>query len=776
MSTELAKAYVQIVPSAKGIKSALEDVLGKDLPEQGKKTGKETGSSISGAIKTAIAAAGIGTVIKSALNEGAALQQSLGGVETLFKNSADTVVKNANIAFETAGLSANEYMENVTGFSASLLKGLNGDTAKAAKIADTAMVDMADNANKMGTDMGLIQNAYQGFAKQNYTMLDNLKLGYGGTQAEMAKLINDSGVLGDKIKVDAKSVNSVSFDKMIEAIHVVQTRLGITGTTSKEAATTFSGSFASMQASAKNLMGALTTGNNEDVANAMKALTGTVKTFIVGNLIPMLKSLFSQIPVMLGTAFHIDPSAMTTILKVVGVAITTFTAFSKAIQLVKVAQAALNIVMNMNPIGLIIAGIAALVAGFIALWKKSESFRNFWVGLWNNIKGVASSVANWFKSVWGTIADFVKPVFSKIASLASSAFNGIKEMLILAWGAIKAVWDTVAPYFKVIWNSIKTVFSVAKEIIGGYFKVAWEYIKLVWSVAVQYFKLIWNNIKAVFSVVKDVIGGFFKAAWNNIKIVWDLVVGYFKMIWNNIKLIFSVVKSVFTGDFKGAWDGIKGIWNNVTGYFKKVWDGIKGIFGNVVGFFKNAFSSAWNGIKNIFSNVGSFFGGLWDTIVEKFSTIGTKVADAIGGAFKAAINGAIWVVEGAINLIPNAINGAINLINKLPDVNIPTMPTISLPRLAKGTVATKATPAIFGEDGAEAAVPLEKHTGWMDVIASRISNKLDKNKSNKGNKTINVYINIDEFKAENKEQAVEWIEFIMQKVEEKIERERVVFA
>ena len=137
----------------------------------------------------------------------------------------------ANRAYETAGLSANEYMDTVTSFSASLLQGLGGDTEKAAEIANQAVIDMADNANKMGTSMEMIQNAYQGFAKQNYTMLDNLKLGYGGTATEMARLINDSGVLGDTVEVTAETVNSVSFDKMIEAIHVIQDQMGITGTT-----------------------------------------------------------------------------------------------------------------------------------------------------------------------------------------------------------------------------------------------------------------------------------------------------------------------------------------------------------------------------------------------------------------------------------------------------------------------------------------------------------------------------------------------------------------
>ena len=167
-------------------------------------------------------ATGLGALTKQSVEAYADYEQLVGGVETLFKDSSKKVLEYANNAYKTAGLSANQYMDTVTGFSASLLQGLGGDTEKAAEIANLAVTDMADNANKMGTSMESIQNAYQGFAKQNYTMLDNLKLGYGGTASEMARLINDSGVLGDTVKITAQDVNDVSFDKMIEAIHKVQ--------------------------------------------------------------------------------------------------------------------------------------------------------------------------------------------------------------------------------------------------------------------------------------------------------------------------------------------------------------------------------------------------------------------------------------------------------------------------------------------------------------------------------------------------------------------------
>lgn len=242
---------------------------------------------------TAAAAAAFGAVVKQSVEDYSDYEQLVGGVETLFKSSSDKVIAYANNAYKTAGLSANDYMETVTSFSASLLQGLGGDTEAAAVIADQAITDMSDNANKMGTDMEMIQNAYQGFAKQNYTMLDNLKLGYGGTAGEMARLINDSGVLGDTMKVTGQTVNEVSFDKMIEAIHVVQTNMGITGTTAKEASETIQGSVSAMRAAWKNF----TTGmadDTQDVDTLVDNVVDSVDT-VADNVIPRIQKLLPRL-------------------------------------------------------------------------------------------------------------------------------------------------------------------------------------------------------------------------------------------------------------------------------------------------------------------------------------------------------------------------------------------------------------------------------------------------------------------------------------------------
>lgn len=285
---ELGKAYVQIVPSAQGIKSALTEMFDEETDGLGEQTGQSIGQKLVGTLKKVIAAAGIGKIISDSINMGGALQQSLGGVETLFKDSADTVKEYAAQAYRTVGLSANDYMEQTTSFAASLLSSVSQDTNAAAQLANMAMVDMADNANKMGTDMQDIQNAYQGFAKQNYTMLDNLKLGYGGTQAEMQRLLNDA------TKISGVKYDLGNLADMYSAIHIIQQEMDITGTTAKEAATTLTGSFAAMKAAAENVMGNWSTG--ADLTEPLQALADTAQTFLVDNLLPMIGNVLAGIP------------------------------------------------------------------------------------------------------------------------------------------------------------------------------------------------------------------------------------------------------------------------------------------------------------------------------------------------------------------------------------------------------------------------------------------------------------------------------------------------
>lgn len=347
---------------------------------------------------------------------------------------------------------------------------------------------------------------------------------------------------------------------------------------------------------------------------------------------------------------------------------------------VKTAFSALGTAFTANPIGIVIVAITALVAAFILLWNNCEGFRNFWIGLWENIKVEFQKFLDW----------------------------------------ISPVIDWLKEYFTALWSGIVNAFLVYKELLVLYFKNAWEAIKLIWSVVVDYFKMVWENIKLVFSVVATYFSGMFSTAWEAIKAIWDAVVGYFTAIWESIKGIFSVVKNVLTGNWSDAWEGIKGIVNTWKQYFSGVWDSIKNVFGSVKTWFSSTFGAAWDAVKGIFSNWGSFFSGLWDKIKNTFSKIGTNISNAISGSLKSGLNGVISAIENIINGGINLINGAINLINKIPGVSIGKIGKLNLPRLARGGIVNSPTVAEIGEDGAEAIIPLEKNTEWLDKVAQRL--------------------------------------------------------
>ena len=300
MAETIAQAYVQILPSTEGIKGQLTNLLGGEADA----AGASAGSRLGNAFKTGLAALGIASVAgmtaasaalvkvgKDALSTYADYEQLVGGVETLFKDSADIVMQYADNAYRTAGLSANQYMETVTSFSASLLQSVGGDTEAAAQIADMAITDMSDNANKMGSSMESIQAAYQGFAKQNYTMLDNLKLGYGGTKEEMERLLADATAISG-VEYDISSLSEV-----YEAIHVIQTELGITGTTAEEASQTISGSLAAMKSSWANLLVGIAD-ENANMDELVNSFVDSVLT-VGDNLLPRVEQILSGLSTMI---------------------------------------------------------------------------------------------------------------------------------------------------------------------------------------------------------------------------------------------------------------------------------------------------------------------------------------------------------------------------------------------------------------------------------------------------------------------------------------------
>ena len=663
MATELGKAYVQIIPSAKGISGMIQKEMGGEVASAGVSAGESLGSKMMGAVSGVIAAAGIGQAIGASITEGAALQQSLGGVETLFKDSADKVKGFANEAYKTTGLSANAYMENVTGFSASLLQSLGGDTDKAAETANMAMIDMSDNANKMGTSMESIQLAYQGFAKQNYTMLDNLKLGYGGTKQEMQRLLSDAEKLTG-VKYDMNNLSDV-----YSAIHAIQENLDITGTTAREAATTFTGSFESMKAAAQNVLGKLSLG--EDIQPALQALMETTSTFLFGNLIPMIGNILKQIPTLIlggikgvfsGIFGEGLGSIMGGIVTALGSAFLAFKAFSAVSGLlsgipavlttIKTAVTGLFTAMSANPIGIAIAAIAALTAGLGYFFTQTEMGRQIWQGFMDWFSGVWQSVAPVLTEVWNGIVETATTVWNNMMAVVAPIIQAVVDFIRSVWDGISLWWTEnqglIQQTFTTVWNAIQTVIQTVMPII-----------------------------QSIIETAMNILAPFIEATWNNIftvvTTVWELIKIAIQTAMDVISGIIKAVMQVINGDWSGAWETIKGvgeaIWKGLSAAGKAIFDGFAQILSNIWNTIKSVASSAWEGLK---STVLGLIDGLvqgaqraWESMKQGVSDLVSNVTSIFDGirnidlwsAGKAILDGFLGGLKSAWDSVTDFVGG-----------------------------------------------------------------------------------------------------------------------
>lgn len=414
------------------------EAIGSKL-KSGLATAAKVGAAAVAAAGTAIVAVG-----KQAIEQYAEYEQLVGGVETLFKQSSDTVMGYAENAYKTAGLSANEYMNTVTSFSASLLQSLGGDTEEAAKYADMAITDMSDNANKMGTSMEMIQNAYQGFAKQNYTMLDNLKLGYGGTKEEMERLLEDAEKLSG-IKYDISSYSDI-----VDAIHVVQTEMGITGTTAKEASTTIQGSLASMKSAWQNLL----TGVADDNADFEGLINNFVDSLVVAgeNIIPRINTVIKGLTQLITQASQtIIPLAVETILQ----------------NLPSIVAAGMDMVMAivngiLDNIDLLIDCTIDLID--VVVDKLIENLPKLVEGGIKLIGALAGGLIEAIPQLVGNIPKIIAAIVKAFAAGAYQIIGIGKNIVTGVWEGIKSMasWITskVKGFFSGIVNSVKGILGI----------------------------------------------------------------------------------------------------------------------------------------------------------------------------------------------------------------------------------------------------------------------------------------------------------------------------
>ena len=443
------------------------DKLVSAFKDAGGKIGEALSSAAKSAAKAAtVAISGATTAMAGmAVNAYADYEQLSGGIDKLFGDASLTVQQNADKAYQTAGLSANQYMEAVTGFSASLISGLGGNTAEAAKIADVAMQDMSDNANTFGTSMDSIMYTYQGFAKQNYTMLDNLKLGYGGTASEMARLINDSGVLGDSMKVTAENVNEVSFDKIIQAIHTVQENMNIAGTTSREAASTISGSLSSMKASWSNLMS--TMGSGAGIDKSLTQFVDTAETAL-GNLEPVLGNAVGQItrviPDLLPRIVTALSSLFTSLVPQIGTLIQNLAA-----QLPTMMQTLVQAITNPVVIQSILdAGLSLLMALISTLTDPTilEALVNgaiqLFMGIIDAIPTIVEALTNAMPMIINVLTspDVVEAMLTAAVQLFLAMVAAVPQIL-------AALIDAFQQLVTNLWNGIVQFFTNIGENIGN---------------------------------------------------------------------------------------------------------------------------------------------------------------------------------------------------------------------------------------------------------------------------------------------------------------------
>lgn len=519
MGTELAKAYVQIVPSAKGISGSISKELGGEASVAGSSSGESFAGNMLGKAKQLIAVAGIGKVFSEAISEGADLEQSLGGIETLFKESADKVKENAAKAYQTAGMSANEYMELTTSFSASLLSSLSNDTSKAADVADMAMTDMSDNANKMGTDMESIKNAYQGFAKQNYTMLDNLKLGYGGTKEEMQRLLTDAQKISG-VKYDINNLSDV-----YNAIHVIQGQLDITGTTAKEASTTISGSLGSMKAAFKNVLGQITLGM--DVGPALSALATTTTTFLVGNLLPAIWNILSGLPMALVTFIQtLIPQLIAAVMQFIpGILTAIQTGLPQLYEMVN---------------EILIQFTTAIQTNLPALLQQGVDI------VTNIVNGILQNIPQMITMAGDVIANFENAIWSALptvltagAQLLINLVNGIIQSLP---GIVTAAAQAVAKMVVTIGQHLPEVLQTGIEIIG--------------KLAAGLIRAIPTLLSKLPQIIKGIVNAFTEVDWLSIGI--NIIKGIGKGLANAGHMLWDAVKDIL-GNFKDKVLGFFGI-------------------------------------------------------------------------------------------------------------------------------------------------------------------------------------------------------------------------
>jgi phage-related protein len=763
-----ARGIKSVIGSVKNMNESMKDATNtaskmssvmKGIGSSAIKVGK--GLAVAGAA----AATAVTALVSKSVGAFADYEQLTGGVETLFgaggrsveeyaqsvgksvsdvqgkydslMSAQNVVLENANKAYMTAGMSANEYMDTVTGFSASLISSLGGDTNKAADYANSALVDMSDNANKMGTDMESIKNAYQGFAKQNYTMLDNLKLGYGGTQEEMKRLLSDAE------KLTGQRYDISSFADITQAIHAIQTQMDITGTTAKEASTTISGSWGSLKAAFENTLVSLTTGG-EMFDQSLDALVDSAKTF-GQNVIPAITGALS------GVGYLIDGLAPT-IGEVIPPLINDLapTLANSAVSLI--SSLVNGLVQNASQFSNCLSNIVVVaVTGLSAVVPKLLIATSQIVG--NLMQGLSDSMPQIISGAVTLIEGLVDGLVDNVPLLAMGAVQLVAS---LANGLIANLPRIIDAGVNLITGIVSASYSMMPQIIQNG-------MQLVVNLAVGLVRAIPQLIAALPRITGAIVKGFKSVNWFDlglqlIKSIWEGIKSIGSEMWNGVKEktseLWGGVKNVVSeklNNIKSAYDahggGLKGATfaaiEGVKEYYRTGYDAINQLTGGKLGEVVNAvgekmevvkgkFSEAFGNVKN---TVMTIFENIKNGITEKISAAVNKVKEIFGSIADKVSE--VWgKIKGIIKAPKIVQKGTVSIAG----VSTP-IPKLGLEWNAKGGIMTRPTAFGYangkvqmgGEAGAEAILPLR--TFWNN-LSQYIA------ESNKGGNTITNEIKI----------------------------------
>lgn len=656
IKAEIAQFKKGLEEAKKSMGSFKDEVknCAKDANSTIKKMGDgvaKVGKTIGKAITAGAAAAGAGVVAlgKQALDCYGNYEQLVGGIETLFKDSAGAVEQYAKDAYKNQQMSANQYMDIATSFSASLLQGLNGDTAEAAKIADMAITDMADNANKMGSSMESIQNAYQGFAKQNYTMLDNLKLGYGGTKEEMERLLADAEKLTG-VHYDISNLGDV-----YSAIHAIQEEMGITGTSAKEAATTIEGSIAMMKAAWQNWLTGLMD-NDADINQLTQDLIDSVSQ-VIDNIAPRIGEFFDSLVESIHNALADHPEAQA-----------IFDDIVSAIQTVN------DIVSDVV---------------------------NFVIENWGTVEPILTAVAVAVGVVTAAVIAYNAVAAIKAAMDAAQVVS-LGALIAAQLASAAATLVALAPYILIV-AAIAAVIAVIVLCVKHWDEIK-EKVVEVWDKMV-------STIESAVEAVKEWFGNLKQGIADKVNSIREAISEKFNAIKQKMSDTIQAAKDKVIEHFTRIKDGIR----------EKI-QAAKETVSNVVDNIKQKFSNGFNAAK--------------ETVVNIFDNIKQGIKDKLEAA-KQTVKDVIDKIKGFFNFewhLPRL---------KMPHINIagefslmpPKVPKFSIDWYAKGGVFD--APTLFnnggrlsglGEAGAEAIVPLENNTQWLDKIGDRLSSKMGGNR------------------------------------------------